>query len=45
MARAAAGVSVRAAVRMIARTAVRVATKNKLMRLIGSWLLGQLSVA
>jgi hypothetical protein len=47
MARAAAGVSVRAAARAatLARAAVRAAAKNKPIRLIGSWLLSQLSVA
>jgi hypothetical protein len=48
-ARAAAGVSVRVAARAAARVAVRVdakaAARNKPMRLIGSWLLSQLSVA
>jgi hypothetical protein len=36
MAKVAAGVFVRAAVRMSARAAVRAAARNKLMRLIGS---------
>ena len=49
MVRAAAGVSVRAAARVAtraaARAAIRAAAKNKPMRLIGSRLLSQLSVA
>ena len=44
-ARAAAGVSVRAAARVAARADAKVAARNKLIRLIGSWLLSQLSVA
>jgi hypothetical protein len=42
---AAAGVSVRAAARAAARADAKAAARNKLMRLIGSWLLSQLSVA
>jgi hypothetical protein len=45
MARAAAGVSVRAAVRAAAKVDVKAAARNKPMRLIGSRLLSQLSVA
>ena len=44
-AREAAGVSVRAATRTAIRAAVRAAARNKPMRLIGSQLLSQLSVA
>jgi hypothetical protein len=44
-ARAAAGVSVRAAARAAARVDAKAATRNKLMRLISSRLLSQLSVA
>ena len=44
-ARAAAGVSVRAAARVAARADAKAAARNKPMRLIGSWLLSQLSVA
>ena len=43
--RVAAGVFVRAAARAAARAAVRAAARNKPMRLIGSRLLSQLSVA
>jgi hypothetical protein len=43
-ARVVVGVSVRAAARAAARAAVRTAARNKLMRLIGSRLLSQLSV-
>ena len=43
--KAAAGVSVRAAARAAARVDAKVAARNKPMRLIGSWLLSQLSVA
>ena len=43
--RAAAGVSVRAAARAAARVDAKVAARNKPMRLIGSQLLSQLSVA
>jgi hypothetical protein len=42
--RAAAGVSVRAAARAAVRVDAKVAARNKPMRLIGSWLLSQLSV-
>jgi hypothetical protein len=45
IARMAAGVSVRAATRAAARADAKAAARNKLMRLIGSWLLSQLSVA
>ena len=45
MARLAARVSVRAAARVAARAAVRAAARNKPMRLIGSQLLNQLSIA
>jgi hypothetical protein len=45
MARAAAGISVRAAARAAARADAKAAARNKLMRLIGSQLLSQLSVA
>ena len=45
MAKAAAGVSVRAAARAAARADAKVAARNKPMRLIGSRLLSQLSVA
>ena len=44
-ARAAAGVSVRAAARAAARADTKAAARNKSMRLIGSQLLSQLSVA
>ena len=44
-ARAAAEVSVRVAARAAARADVKAAARNKPMRLIGSWLLSQLSVA
>ena len=44
-ARAAAGVSVRAAARAAARADTKAAARNKPMRLIGSRLLSQLSVA
>jgi hypothetical protein len=44
-ARAAAGVSVRVAARAAARADAKAATRNKPMRLIGSQLLSQLSVA
>ena len=45
MARAAAGVSVRAAARAAARVDTKAAVRNKPMKLIGSRLLSQLSVA
>jgi hypothetical protein len=44
-ARAAIGVSVRAAARVAARADAKAAARNKPIRLIGSWLLSQLSVA
>ena len=43
--RAAAGVSIRVAIRAAARAAIRAAARNKPIRLIGSRLLSQLSVA
>jgi hypothetical protein len=45
MARAVVGVSVRAAARAVARADARAAARNKPIRLIGSRLLSQLSVA
>ena len=43
--RAVVGVSVRAAARVATRAAIRATVRNKPMRLIGSQLLSQLSVA